>query len=120
MFVTGLGTAVPPYRCTQRECCDALRVSRVFEALKPRSHTLLRKVLLGANGIEARHLALRPLAEGLDPSPDTLHARFTRHAPALATQAAECALADAGCSARDIDALIISTCTGYLCPGLTS
>jgi alkylresorcinol/alkylpyrone synthase len=120
MFVIGLGTAVPPDRYTQRDCYDALEASRVFEALQPRSRTLLRKVLRGASGIEARHLALNPLAEGLDVSPDTLHARFTRHAPALAAQAAEHALADAGCTARDIDALVISTCTGYLCPGLTS
>ena len=120
MFMIGLGTAVPPDRYTQRECYDALQASRVFEALQPRSRTLLRKVLRGANGIECRHLALNPLAEGLDLSPDILHARFTRHAPALATQAAERALADAGCAAHDIDALVISTCTGYLCPGLTS
>ena len=29
-------------------------------------------------------------------------------------------MADAGISRHEIDALIISTCTGYLCPGLTS
>ena len=49
-----------------------------------------------------------------------LDARFAKHAPAVASQAAERALADAGLDAGDIDAVIISTCTGYLCPGLTS
>src|SRR5690606_23009517 len=29
------------------------------------------------------------------------------------------ALADAGSTASDIDGLVASTCTGYLCPGLT-
>ena len=38
----------------------------------------------------------------------------------LAAQAAERALANAGSRAEEIDALVISTCTGYLCPGLTS
>ena len=38
----------------------------------------------------------------------------------LATQAAERALKDSGLDATQIDAGIISTCTGYLCPGLTS
>ena len=99
---------------------DALQASRLFHSPRPRSRTLLRKVPRGANGIEGRHLALNPLAERLGLSPDTLQARFTRPAPALATQAAERALAEAGCAARDIDALVISTCTGYLCPGLTS
>ena len=40
-------------------------------------------------------------------------------APALATGAAERALAAAALSAAQIDAVIVSTCTGYLCPGLT-
>jgi alkylresorcinol/alkylpyrone synthase len=52
--------------------------------------------------------------------PDTLHERFATHAPALASQAAERALADAGLTAADIDGVIVSTCTGYLCPGLSS
>jgi alkylresorcinol/alkylpyrone synthase len=120
MFLIGLGTAVPPNRYTQRECYDALQTAPFLGALQPRSRALLRKVLLGANGITARCLALNPLAEGLDLNPNTLHVRFSRHAPTLATQAAERALASAGCAACDIDALIISTCTGYLCPGLTS
>jgi polyketide synthase Type III len=52
---------------------------------------------------------------------DALHARFVEHAPALATSAAERALADAKCSgAASVDTLLISTCTGYLCPGLSN
>src|SRR5205823_11364723 len=68
----------------------------------------------------SRHLALEPLSEAFDLTPDALHARFVRHAPALASQAAAAALQDAGLESENIDAVIISTCTGYLCPGLTS
>lgn len=120
MFVIGLGTSTPPNRYSQRECYEALQRSDLFSGLQPRSQAILRKVLLGASVISARHLALQPLTEGLRLDPDTLHMRFAQHAPALATQAAERALADAGCGPGDIDALLISTCTGYLCPGLTS
>src|SRR5262249_1847926 len=45
---------------------------------------------------------------------------FVQHAPALATLAAQRALQDAQLTPADIDAVIVSTCTGYLCPGLTS
>jgi predicted naringenin-chalcone synthase len=120
MFVIGVGTAAPPERYTQQECFEALQESQIYLTLQPRSRALLRKVLLGSNGIESRHLALHPLSEGLDFRPDSLHARFARHAPALAIQAAERALADAACTSEQIDGLLISTCTGYLCPGLTS
>src|SRR5690606_25177202 len=45
---------------------------------------------------------------------------FATAAPALCTEAALKALADAQVGVEEIDAVIISTCTGYLCPGLTS
>ena len=38
----------------------------------------------------------------------------------MAARAAERALAVAGLTAADVDAIIVSTCTGYLCPGLSS
>ena len=44
------------------------------------------------------------------------NARHARHAPALAAKAAQRALKDANCKANEIDAVLISTCTGYLCP----
>jgi alkylresorcinol/alkylpyrone synthase len=120
MFITGLGTAAPAQRFTQGEGWEALKQSRLFPELSARSRALVRKVLSGSNGIATRHLALDDLSQAFDLTPDTLHARFLRHAPVLAAQAAQRALAEAGNAAAEIDAVIISTCTGYLCPGLTS
>lgn len=120
MFIAGLGTAAPASQYTQKQCWEALHQSSQFQRLTPRSRAILRKVLTGTNGILTRHLALEDLSEAFDLRPDTLQARFARNAPLLATQAAARALSDAGVAAPDIDALIISTCTGYLCPGLTS
>src|ERR1019366_6097654 len=51
---------------------------------------------------------------------DTLYRRFLTHAPALAAEAGAKALDDAALTPIDIDAVVISTCTGYLCPGLSS
>jgi predicted naringenin-chalcone synthase len=120
MFITGLGTAAPEQRYTQAQCWDALQNSARFRELSPRSRAILRKVLTGANGIATRHLSLDQLTDAFDMTPDALHARFTRHAPMLAAQAAERAFAEARIKPTDIDAIVASTCTGYLCPGLTS
>jgi alkylresorcinol/alkylpyrone synthase len=120
MFIKGLGTAAPPHRYTQTDCWRALESSPQFGRLAPRSRAVLKKVLTGKNGIAARHLALDPLQEVFEISPDVLQARFAAHAPALAAQAAENALRNAETTHAQIDAVIISTCTGYLCPGLTS
>jgi alkylresorcinol/alkylpyrone synthase len=120
MFLNGLGTAVPPRRFTQMECWAALQKSPQFPQLNARSRALLRKVLSGENGIATRHLAVANLDEMFVLTPDTLHARFAENAPALGAQAAERALAQARLAPAEVDAVIISTCTGYLCPGLTS
>jgi alkylresorcinol/alkylpyrone synthase len=88
--------------------------------LQPRSQAILKKVLCGENGIASRHLALNPLAEVFNLGPDALQSRFAQHAPDLATAAAKKALLDAQCEPEEIDSVLISTCTGYLCPGLTS
>jgi len=120
MYLTGLGTAVPERCYSQRECWDALRATPRFRALKAPSRVLLERVLLGESGIRTRHLALDSLDEAFELEPDVLHQRFFKHAPALATRAAQSALERAGVAAREVDALLISTCTGYLCPGLTS
>jgi alkylresorcinol/alkylpyrone synthase len=97
-----------------------LQDAAVFTHLAPRSRALLRKVLSGGNGIDSRALALDPLTDAFELTPNVLQARFEKNAPILATQAAERALKNAGVSAENIDAILISTCTGYLCPGLTS
>lgn len=120
MFLTGLGTFCPDNLFTQIECWTALQDAPQFTQLAPRSRAILRKVLLGESGIETRHFAYSHLREAFELNPDAMHARFARHAPVLAAGAAERALGNAGLVSRDIDALIISTCTGYLCPGLTS
>ncbi|HYG24372.1 MAG TPA: 3-oxoacyl-[acyl-carrier-protein] synthase III C-terminal domain-containing protein [Verrucomicrobiae bacterium] len=120
MFIIGIGTAAPPNRYSQMQCWEALQSSIQFHQLAPRSRAILRKVLTNNNGIATRHLAFDNLSEAFDLTPDALHQRFIKTAPAIASQAAERAMKDAATDPKDIDALLISTCTGYLCPGLTS
>jgi predicted naringenin-chalcone synthase len=120
MFIAGLGTAVPAARYSQGECWQALRASARFPAISAPARALLQRVLCGDSGVRTRHLALDAVDEAFELDPDVLHRRFREHAPALAARAAACALERAAVAPEDIDALLISTCTGYLCPGLTS
>jgi alkylresorcinol/alkylpyrone synthase len=78
-----------------------------------------KTVLRRDNGIEERWLAVPSLKEAFVIDPDTLHRRFAVHAPNLATNAAMCALKRASLAPEAIDAIIVTTCTGYLCPGLS-
>jgi len=49
-----------------------------------------------------------------------LIARFATHSRRIAAEAGRTALARAGLEPANIDGLIVNTCTGYLCPGLSS
>jgi alkylresorcinol/alkylpyrone synthase len=119
VFIRGLGTATPPQRYTKAECLAAFERSDWFARLDTRSHLIARTVLQRDNGIEARRLALASIDDVFAIDPDTLDRRFLDHAPALAAEAGAKALAAAGLAAGDIGAVVVSTCTGYLCPGLT-
>lgn len=119
MFISGIGTATPEKRYTKSECLDAFQQSDWFAKLDARSHLIARTVLQRDNGIEARRLAVESLDEVFAIDPDTLASRFLIHAPALATAAARRALDAAAFTAQSIDAVVVSTCTGYLCPGLS-
>lgn len=119
MYIVGLGTAAPPRRYSQAECWEALGRARLPQ-ITDRVRAVLKGILLNDNGIDTRALALDSLEESFELDPDTLHRRFSRHAPALAAEAARRALADAEVDPGAIDAVVVSTCTGYLCPGLSS
>jgi len=119
MFIGAVGLALPEHRYTKGECWDAFCASAWIERLTPRSRAITKAVLQRDNGIEARFLAVDALEEVFAIDPDTLHRRFARHAPRLASAAASDALAAMDLVACQIDAVIVSTCTGYLCPGLS-
>lgn len=110
----------PPNRYLQSDCWQAMRSSRFFPMMESRSQAILRKVFSGRNGIESRWLCFDHLDEAFQLDPDTLQHRFENNAPLLATQAAQQAIEEAGIPTETLDAVVVSTCTGYLCPGLSS
>jgi alkylresorcinol/alkylpyrone synthase len=120
MIIGGMGTAVPPHSHTQTECFEALKQTNAYRRLESRSQALLRKLLAGNNGIHSRSLALAQIAEVDQFNPDTLQQHYERNAPRLGIDAAQKALIHAAIDANAIDAVLVSTCTGYLCPGLSS
>jgi predicted naringenin-chalcone synthase len=120
MFLHALATATPPAAYTQMECWDIVQRSVVRSRLHRRSALILHSILKGDHGITTRHFAVPEITRVFDLTPDELNAAFRSEAPKLAGRALTAALAQAGVRADELDALLICTCTGYLCPGLTS
>ena len=120
MYLQSLATAFPPHAFTQAECFQILNDSGAVDGLRSRSRELLRKVLTGDSGIETRRFSDPDLAKTFGRDAGQLHKHFEQHAPRLASEALLKACDLASLKPSGIDALLVCTCTGYLCPGLSS
>lgn len=111
-----LGTANPPRYVTQEE---AFAVYRAHFDLGPAEERLYERVLINGQ-IRGRYVAIDDDAEVCEASPDRLVERFRVHGCRIACEAARRAMDSAGLAAAQIGGLVVNTCTGYLCPGLSS
>lgn len=120
MFLESLTTAFPSFSYSQKDCLEITSESPAVKRLRTRSQSLLGKVLSGDSGIEKRHFATEDPTKLFDCDAGELNANFEREAPRLAQDALVQAVQEACLETSDIDALIVCTCTGYICPGVSS
>jgi len=121
MYLRSLATATPPHTFTQADTWRALQSHPDLGALKPRSISLLEKILTNSSsGISTRQFTTADLGSVFDQGAEDLNRSFEAHSTTLATEALTKALAKADLHAEKIDALFVCTCTGYLCPGPSS
>ncbi len=120
MYLHSIASAVPAPSHTQAEVLAELRGCAGWAGLKGRSQALVERVLLGESGIERRHLVSSRAGELFQAGAGELNRGFERAAPELAGRALTGAMEKGGVGAGEIDALFLCTCTGYLCPGLSS
>ena len=107
--IQAVATAVPPRRFTQEE------VLRLAGYTRP----IARKIFLHSD-IDYRYLFIDPECDVLSEGLDELHRRYREGAVLIARQAAERCLAQAGVSAAEVDCILVCSCTGYLCPDLST
>ena len=116
IVLKALATANPSRYATQKEIYDYIVAH--FE-LKPRERQLYEKILI-EGPIKGRYLGIDYDDQMCELSPDQLIARFTKFGRMIGAEAARKAMDMAGIKAADIGGLVVNTCTGYLCPGLSS
>lgn len=116
--LASIGTALPPLRLQQMETYQLVEVG-FYKQITPASMRLLRK-LASHPSIETRYFAVDNPAELIHESLDERVQRFTNWSSRLAVEAIHKALDNSGFRQSDIKALVINTCTGYICPGITS
>jgi alkylresorcinol/alkylpyrone synthase len=114
--LVALATANPPMYVTQREAFEFYDAH--FE-LEPEERELYRKVLIDGP-IDGRYIGVDRKVQVCDEEQDLLIARFLKFGRLMATRAARQALDRAELAPDAVDGLVVNTCTGYLCPGLSS
>ncbi len=120
-YIGAIDTASPPCRIDQQEAARLVQV-HYGRVLKRRSMELLLQALRHPS-IESRCFAVdRPEDIVLlkDEDPDKRIERFTRWAVELSTAAAKKAMRRAEVDPKDVSALVVNTCTGYICPGIAT
>ncbi|MBI5441386.1 MAG: type III polyketide synthase [Deltaproteobacteria bacterium] len=116
--IAAVGTASPPLRLEQSETAGLL--SRRFrEQLRRRSARLLDKVFAHPS-IRSRRFAAEDAEQVLSETPDERIERFARWGVELSGQALARALDEVRRTPGDLTALLVNTCTGYVCPGLST
>lgn len=118
IYLTSPGLAVPPFSVDQ-EFAATFMLGRYGEALSSRNRQVMTKVFAHP-GIRKRHFAFDDPACLVGEDPDSRAERFTRGARTLAAAASRDALAGAGIGPSDVSAVVVNTCTGYVCPGLST
>jgi alkylresorcinol/alkylpyrone synthase len=114
--IDGIGTSLPPFRLTHAQ---HLEFARGQGTLSQKTLATYARIMEHSE-IETRAIALDDFTEMLDTDHDRILARFERWGTTLSAQALERGLASAGVRPEEVTYLAVTTCTGYLCPGLSS
>jgi predicted naringenin-chalcone synthase len=116
--IGAIGCAVPEFSRDQQYAREFM-ARHYADRLSSRSLSVLDKVLRHPS-IETRYFAVERAEQLLDEDRDERMDRFTRSATDLSAAAARDAIAEAGIATGDLSAVVVNTCTGYICPGVSN
>ena len=118
VHIASLAVATPPCTLDQAELGRLAR--KHYEGqLSPRSMSVIH-TLLSHPSIKRRCFAIDNVENLVHEDPDARMARFAHWARELSAQSINNALAQAGLGAGDVAGLVVNTCTGYICPGIST
>lgn len=117
-FIASVSSVVPPFCASQEIAADLIK--RQFAAtLTPRSLGQMRATFSHPS-IRKRHFAVEDPVRIMVETPDERVERFTEQSVRLAARAVLEALEKVGLSVHDVNGLVVNTCTGYICPGIST
>jgi predicted naringenin-chalcone synthase len=117
-YIASIATAIPPYTMNQEEVKQFF-IKNYSNKLKAKSVEVLNKVF-DHPSMQQRNFAFENLDILLNEKQDECVQRFTKWSIKLSTEAIIKALEKANLKIDNISGLVVNTCTGYLCPGIST
>lgn len=116
--IASIAIATPPYTADQSKADKFLR-KHYLEKLSSRNRSIMHKVFSHPS-IKQRNFAFENPECLIEEDPDKRISRFTDWAVELSSQAIKKAIKKAGLKIEDVSGLVVNTCTGYICPGIST
>ena len=116
--IASIAVAVPPYSADQAFAEEFVK-KHYSDRLDKRSLHLLHTFFQHPS-IRKRHFAIDDPMELVDEGPDRRIARYTLRAIELSMEAVTRALELAKVKVGEVTGLVLNTCTGYICPGVST
>lgn len=111
-----IAVAEPPFKFDQKEALSF--ILKNFE-MRAGTRALYEKVFANES-IEQRRFAVRNGEDFLEQDPDLINRQYESRAVKLSSESLALALGKAEIGVSELKFLSSSTCTGYLCPGLST
>ncbi len=116
--IASFAVATPPCTIDQEEL-GRLAHKHYHGRLSPRSMWVIH-ALFSHPSIKRRNFAIDDVENLVDEHPDTRIARFAHWSKELSAHAIDKALTQVGLGTGDVAGLVVNTCTGYICPGIST
>jgi len=117
-YLASIAVATPPYIANQTKA-EKFLIKYYSNKLNARNKTILHKIFSHPS-IKQRRFAIKNLGCLLNEDPDERISRFTHWAIELSAEAAIKAMNKVDIKMSDVSGLVVNTCTGYICPGIST
>jgi predicted naringenin-chalcone synthase len=117
-YIASVATAVPAYSADQAFAEEFMK-KNFAGRLNSRSMGLIG-TCFSHPSIRKRHFAFDDPSCLVDEDPDLRVKRFTERSLELSAAAITRALDQAGVTTQDVSGIVVNTCTGYICPGIST
>lgn len=118
VYIASIAVTTPPYSINQAQA-EAFLIKHYSNKLSPKKLAIMHRIFSHPSVLR-RYLAVEDIKYLVNEHPDDRITRFTNRAVELSSEAIMNALAQVDLTVDAVSGLVVNTCTGYICPGIST